>query len=233
MNYSYDLHIHSCISPCASDDMTPNNIVNMAFIKGLNIISVTDHNSAKHCRVIEKLANQMGILYIPGMEVQTREEVHVLCYFKNVDAIEGFDKHLEPLKSKVKNKPKAFGNQLICDENDEIQATIEEALILSVDIGIEDLKRLVDDFEGAFVPAHINKSANSLLVNLGFIPETLHIGCIEKFERSPIDVAILQNYRVIVNSDAHYLEAINEPVNLMTLEYLAADQVIHFLIGKG
>ena len=120
MNCFYDLHIHSCISPCASDEMTPNNIVNMAFIKGLNVLSVTDHNCAKHCRVIEKLSSQMGLLFIPGMEVQTREEVHVLCYFKTVDDIEAFEAHLMPLKSKVKNKPKVFGNQLVCDENDEI-----------------------------------------------------------------------------------------------------------------
>lgn len=233
MHYAYDLHIHSCISPCASDDMTPNNIVNMAFIKGLKIISVTDHNSAKHCRVIERLTKPMGILYIPGMEVQTREEVHVLCYFKTVEAIEAFDQRLDILKSKVKNKPKVFGNQLVCDENDEIIEHVEEALILSVDIGIDDLKRLVDDFEGAFVPAHINKNANSLLVNLGFIPESLNVGCIERFERSPIDKDILGKYRVILNSDAHYLESINEPINHLALERLTADTVIHFLIGKG
>lgn len=232
MLYAYDLHIHSCISPCASDEMTPNNIVNMAFIKGLKIISVTDHNCAKHARVVEKLSYQLDILFVPGMEVQTREEVHVLCYFKTVDAIEAFEMHLEPMKSKVKNKPQIFGNQTLCDENDEIIGTIEEALILSVDMGIEDLRRLVDLYEGAFVPAHINKSANSLLVNLGFIPETLQIGCIERFEQSPISDDILKNYRVILNSDAHYLETINEPINLMALEHFSTESVIYFLRGK-
>ena len=99
MNYTYDLHIHSCLSPCGDDEMTPNNIVNMAFIKGLDIIAITDHNACSHVRIAPEIAEALGILFVPGMEVQTREEVHILCYFRQVDAIEAFDRELSKFKS--------------------------------------------------------------------------------------------------------------------------------------
>ena len=84
MKFYYDLHIHSSLSPCADDDMTPNNIVNMALIKGLDVISLTDHNSTKNVEAVHELCQHKGIKFIPGIEVQTKEEVHVLCYFFDI-----------------------------------------------------------------------------------------------------------------------------------------------------
>ena len=74
MRAYYDLHVHSCLSPCADDDMTPNNIVNMAILKGLDIIALCDHNSAGNVLAVEKVANSAGLAFIPGVEVATAEE---------------------------------------------------------------------------------------------------------------------------------------------------------------
>ncbi|HAS74286.1 MAG TPA: phosphoesterase, partial [Clostridiales bacterium UBA8960] len=145
--------------------MTPNNIVNMAFIKGLDIIAVTDHNACHHSRAIDALASKLGILAIPGMEVQTKEEVHMLCYFPTVDLLEAFDASLMPKKAKIKNNIKIFGNQSILDENDALIGEVEDALIMSINISIEELVALVETFKGALVPAHVNKSSNSILAN--------------------------------------------------------------------
>ncbi len=232
MKYTYDLHIHSCLSPCGSDDMTPNNIVNMAFIKGLDIISVTDHNACKHAAVLKALAETLGILFIPGMEVQTREEVHMLCYFPTVTAIEAFDAALESYKSKIPNNSKVFGNQMILDANDVQIGEISNALILSVDLSIEELEAMVFSFEGAIVPAHINKSSNSLLVNLGFIPSEMKIRCIEIHEKSPINDKLLGNYKRLYNSDAHYLESIQEPIHTIDLNEKTSFALIDYLTGK-
>ena len=232
MKYTYDLHIHSCLSPCGSDDMTPNNIVNMAYIKGLDIISVTDHNACKHAGVLKALADTLGILFIPGMEVQTREEVHMLCYFPTVTAIEAFDEALESYKSKIPNNSKVFGNQRILDENDVQIGEIANALILSVDLSIEELEAMVFSFEGAIVPAHINKSSNSLLVNLGFIPSEMKICCIEIHEKSPINEKLLGNYKRLYNSDAHYLESIQEPIHTIDLNEKTSYALIDYLTGK-
>jgi len=229
---TYDLHIHSCLSPCGSDDMTPNNIVNMAFVKGLDIISVTDHNACKHARVLKELSDALGILFIPGMEVQTREEVHMLCYFPTVEAIEAFDVKLELFKSKIPNNSKVFGSQLILDGNDMKIGEIANALILSVDLGIEELEAMVLNYAGAIVPAHINKSSNSLLVNLGFIPSDMKISCIEIHEKSPINEKLLGSYKRLYNSDAHYLETIQEPIHTIEIKEKTSHALIDYLSGK-
>ena len=83
---SYDLHLHSCLSPCGDDDMTPANIVGMAAVMGLELIALTDHNSAKNCPAFLKMAEEYGILALPGMELTTEEEVHVVCLFSELDA---------------------------------------------------------------------------------------------------------------------------------------------------
>lgn len=232
MKCAYDLHIHSCLSPCGSDDMTPNNIVNMAYIKGLDIISVTDHNACKHAGVLKKLSDALGILFIPGMEVQTREEVHMLCYFPTVEAIEAFDAQLEAFKSKMPNNPKVFGNQIILDEHDVQIGEITNALILSVELSIEELEAMVLSYEGAIVPAHINKSSNSLLVNLGFIPSDLKISCVEIHEKSPINDKLLGRYKRLYNSDAHYLENIQERIHTLDIKEKTSRALIDYLMGK-
>lgn len=232
MKLSYDLHIHSCVSPCGNEDMTPNNIVNMAYIKGLDIISVTDHNTSVHAAVIDKLASRLGILAIPGMEVQTREEVHILCYFPSVELIEKFDNKLTMYKSRLANNRKIFGAQPILDENDEAIGEIDIALIMSVDMELEGLFELVSEFSGVMVPAHVNKNANSILSNLGFIPPDMPIQCIEVHERTPVNERLLGSYKRLFNSDAHYLESINEAINFLDLKEKTVIALMDYLSGK-
>lgn len=232
MNLSYDLHIHSCLSPCGNEDMTPNNIVNMAFIKGLDIIAVTDHNTSGHAAVIENLALKLGILAIPGMEVQTREEVHVLCYFPSVDNLKDFDNILTKNKTIIANNRKIFGNQTIRNEYDEVIGEMDIALIMSVDVDLDTLFVMVSAFDGVMVPAHVNKSSNSILANLGFIPPNMPIHCIEVYEKAPVNDRLLGQYKRLYNSDAHYLEAISEPINFIDLKEKTAVALIEYLSGK-
>jgi len=204
----------------------------MAFIKGLDIISVTDHNACRHARVLWELSDALGILFVPGMEVQTREEVHMLCYFPTVEAIEAFDEKLECYKSMIPNNIKVFGNQIILDGNDKKVGEIANALILSVELSIEELEAMVLSYNGAIVPAHINKSSNSLLVNLGFIPSDLKISCIEIHEKSPINDKLLGTYKRLYNSDAHYLENIQEPIHSIEIKKKTSCALIDYLSGK-
>lgn len=212
--------------------MTPNNIVNMAFVKGLDVISVTDHNACNHSRVIDALASKLDILAIPGMEIQTKEEVHMLCYFPTIELLERFDASLTQYKSTVKNNIKIFGSQYIMDINDQKIGEVENALIMSIDISIEALIELVEKFEGVVVPAHVNKSSNSILSNLGFIPPSLAIHTIEVHQKSPINEKILGNYKRVYNSDAHYLESIQEPINSIDLQAKTSYALINYLAGK-
>jgi len=228
----YDLHIHSCLSPCGSDDMTPNNIVGMAHIKGLDIIAVTDHNACDNLKAIAQVAEGFDILLVPGMEIQTREEVHVLCYFRGIADLLDFNDAMATFRTTILNKPKVFGQQQILNEMDEQIGEEPRALMMSVDLSIEAVVALTQKYDGCVVPAHINKASNSILVNLGFIPEALGFKTVEVHENSPIAVGLTKDYQVIYNSDAHYLDQISEPIHFMDLKERSCSAVIDYLLGK-
>ena len=113
---SYDLHIHSCLSPCGEDDMTPANIAGMAKVIGLDVIALTDHNSCKNCPAIVRAAQEYGITVLCGMELCTAEEVHVLCYFPTLDNAMDFDSYVYGCIPDLPNTPALFGNQLLYNE---------------------------------------------------------------------------------------------------------------------
>ena len=115
----YDLHIHSCLSPCGDDDMTPGNIVGMAAVKGLDVIALTDHNSCKNCPAAMYHGKEYGVTVIPGMELCTAEEVHVVCLFPSLEDAMAFDAYVYGHMLPVKNKEHIFGKQQIINEKDE------------------------------------------------------------------------------------------------------------------
>ena len=124
MKYYYDLHIHSALSPCGDEDMTPNNIVNMSLLNGLDIIALSDHNTCKNVRAVSEVARRAGILFIPAMELETAEEIHVLCLFPSVDAAELFEREIvSPALPDIANNESIFGRQQILDENDNETGT--------------------------------------------------------------------------------------------------------------
>lgn len=131
-----DLHIHSCLSPCADDDMTPANICGMASIKGLDAIAVTDHNCARNLPYVKEAADAFHLILLPGMEITTREEVHVLGYFPTVEvameAGEFFASHLPPMK----NRPAFFGRQLVVDTDDQVVDEEQRLLIGATDLSL-------------------------------------------------------------------------------------------------
>ena len=217
MKFYYDLHIHSDLSPCGSDDMTPNNIINMSLIKGLDIISVTDHNSTGNLPAVTEVGEEAGIKVIPGLEVTTREEVHVLCYFGELsDAMEFGGIIYDSLPS-VKNNPEIFGGQNIYNFKDEITGTLEKLLINASSYNIEDIYSIVKKYNGVMIPAHINKISNGILGVLGFIPFNLNIDFVEVYSKMPIESKVTEKYKVLNNSDAHQLVDISEAVNYFEL----------------
>jgi len=205
-----DFHIHSCLSPCADNDMTPGNIVGMAALKGLDAIAIADHNSARNLPAAKIHADQYGILLIPAIEITTREEVHLLGYFPSVDAAVEFGDMLRTHLPKQKNKPALFGEQLIMNEEDEIIDHEDALLIGATDLPLNRCVQLVRDFGGVPVPAHINRGANGLLINLGFMPENARFSAVEVWSHLPCPLDAQENKHVLYSSDAHYLEDIHE-----------------------
>ena len=234
--FYYDLHVHSCLSPCADDDMTPQNIVGMCALKGLQIVALTDHNSTKNCRVFCDTAKEYGICGIPGVELTTSEDIHMLCLFPSVEVAEEFEVVLESKRIMYKNKPEIFGHQYIVDENEVCLETIpyllSYAVMLSVDEAIEEVHRL-----GGFIcPAHVDRTANGMIGILGTVPAEYRFSCIEFKEKSKAEEISaahgLSETIHIFDSDAHYLGDISEPVHFLELpfENPTPKEVISYLL---
>lgn len=224
-----DLHIHSCLSPCANDDMTPANICGMAALKGLQMIAVTDHNSARNLPTVKKCCDAYGLLMIPGMEITTREEVHLLGYFETVEQALEFSEFLRPHLPKAKNKPKFFGNQFIMDEDDNVIAEEDALLIGASDLRLSELTGLIRERGGVPVPAHINRGSNGLLINLGLMPDELSFTAVEVWRALPCAHTPQVGKVILHSSDAHQLGDILEPEISVSLPECSAGAFLEML----
>ena len=212
----YDLHIHSCLSPCGDDDMTPANLVGMAAVKGLDVIALTDHNTCRNCPAAMKHGAAYGVTVIPGMELTTEEEVHVVCLFPDLESALAFDELVYSRLMPVPNREDIFGKQQIMDENDEVIGTKEYLLINATSISFDEAFPLAESFGGLAYPAHVDKSSTSILSNLGFVPPDSTFTCAEfhdfqNLHRIRREHPYFEKCSVICCSDAHYLPDIHEP----------------------
>lgn len=219
--YNADLHIHSVLSPCSSLDMSPVNIVDMALKKGLKIISVTDHNTLKHCKVTSEIAQKHGIFFIPGVEITTIEEVHCLAYFPTIFDAEKFDKLLENSINKISINNQNIDIQLIVNENEEILGQVDYWLLAATKFTINELEKVVHNHNGLFVPAHVDRQAFGVIAQLGFMPPDLKIDAIEAI--SPTELLQkkfpeFSKHKILHSSDAHYINDIGERFTPLSME---------------
>lgn len=238
MEIQYDFHIHSCLSPCGDDESTPNNIVGMAVLNGLTAIALTDHNSCKNCPATVEAGRKNGLLVIPGMELCTSEEAHVVCLFSSLDGAMEFDKYVASRAMPVKNNPEKFGRQLILDADDHVIGQEDTLLITAADISLEGLVEKVRTYGGGCFPAHIDKSAYSVIASLGMIPPELGFRCVELSKSGSLDTLLaahpyLAGMPVLRDSDAHYLWDISEGEQTLSLSTLSENAVVRFLNGEG
>lgn len=237
--YFYDLHIHTCLSPCADDDMTPANIANMAALKGLDVIAVTDHNSCKNAAAAVLAGQKAGILVLPGMELCTAEDIHCVCVFSGVGGAEAFGAEVRSRMPEIKNRPDIFGRELVMDENDEIVSEEEIYLLSAAAVGVDEVRKLAVSFGGAAMPAHIDREANGILAALGGIPPEAGFRSAEVSARCAGPAAFLaehcpgQKLRLFSDSDAHTLGAISERDHSITLPGPLTPQAVVALINGG
>lgn len=234
MKLYYDFHIHSGLSPCSSEDMSPNNIINMSIIKGLDAIAVTDHNGIANSRVICSLGEDTDLIVLPGMEIQSVEDVHIVALFRNIDDLEAFYEIIKGNRLLIKNKPEKFGEQLIYNEADEIIGYDDNYLITPYTLKIEKLIELTKQYDGIVFPAHINRNSFSIIKSLGFISPDLDIKNIEWYGKRPVDFEkykskMFKNYRELINSDAHELIDISERENYITVKEKTIESIFETL----
>lgn len=242
--YFCDLHIHSCLSPCGDDEMTPANIAGMAVINGLNIVALTDHNSSKNCPAFFKQAKALGIIPVAGMELTTAEDIHVVCLFRELEDALEFDEFVDGKRIKIKNKPDIFGHQHIRDENDDICGEVEDLLINAAMLSLEEAFAEVSKRGGVCYPAHIDRQSNGIISTLGTFPEdpaytAYELNDADSDEEYREKFPVIKGLARAVSSDAHYLWDISEAkfsVELDDEPYSSSkvrNALIDYLLGKG
>lgn len=240
-----DIHLHSCVSPCAALEMSPSAIVEKLQKKNIQLAALTDHNTSKNCPTFAALCQKAGIAALYGMELQTSEEIHVLCLFSDLQIAMQFDSEIFKLIPFFQNKPEKNGDQVYVDENDNIIGEIQKYLQISATISIEDAEKRVHQLGGICIPAHVNRAAFSMTSQLGFIIpgkwDALEVMNIPPTYIKPNNTteSIALNtlgYPLTTSSDAHYLEDIaTRPFSLdiKTDSLLHADNSVNLQTVKA
>lgn len=231
MKYFYDFHIHSCLSPCADNDMTPNNIAGVLKLAGIKVAALTDHNTLKNCPAFFEAAKRYGIIPIAGTEVTTSEDIHVVCLFKELEEAMDFDSELYTHRTLIKNRTDVFGEQLILDENDEIVGSELHFLTNATDLSVDDLPKLVKSYGGICYPAHIDRESNGIIAILGTFPEDIDYACVEfhnpdNRESYKKSYPALDGKKTLYGSDAHFLWSIEDAKYYFDLEVPKEDPSI-------
>ena len=221
--YYYDFHIHSCLSPCGDNDMTPNNIAGVCALAGLQIAALTDHNSVKNCPAFYQAAKKQGIIPIAGMELTTAEDIHVVCLFEELADAMAFGDAVDERRIRIPNRVDIFGDQIIMNAEDEPIGVEEDLLPNATMLSLDDVPPLVEQYRGVCFPAHIDRDANGIIAILGTVPEHPAFACAElrdyiNKEEYQAKYPILQNKRLLCGSDAHYLWDIRDAEAYFDLE---------------
>ena len=215
--FTYDLHVHSCLSPCGDDEMTPCNIAGMAMLAGVKIVALTDHNSCKNCPAFFEACEAYGVTPVAGCELTTSEEVHMVCLFEGLKQALAFDEALQPFRMPLKNRVEIFGNQFIMAGEDEIVGQDPWFLPAATTLTLTEAAELVRNMGGLAYPAHIDRESNGLLAILGSFPEEPVFELCEVRDKENAQ-KLSEGRRVVVSSDAHRLEDFAVTLNHLELD---------------
>ncbi len=212
--FKADLHIHTCLSPCGDMEMTPAMIVEKARSKGLDVIGICDHNSSENVAAVKKAGEKNNLKVLGGMEVTSKEEVHILALFDE-------DNKLSELQKIVyknlggKNDEELFGSQLIVDEQDNVIDLNKKLLIGATDLTVDQIVEHIHSLNGLAFASHVDRERFSLIGQLGFVPEGLEL---DGMELSPgyasgkkkLDFPMASGFPLVAFSDAHYIDDIGK-----------------------
>jgi len=208
-----EFHLHTVLSPCAELEMLPPLIVSEAIEKQLDFIAVTDHNHTGNIEAVWTAAKGSGLHVIPGMEIQSKEEVHLLCLFDEIDQARALQAKVDQNLPDLSNNAELFGNQLFVDHAGDFVSSEERLLLTSVNLSVNEIWDQVTKLEGLVMPAHVDRSVNGMIPILGFIPPDIAYPAIEISRNLSISGAHqrypqLRNYTLTIGGDAHRLDDI-------------------------
>ncbi len=229
MKVRCDLHIHSCLSPCGDLEMSPNAIAMEAKKKGLDVIALTDHNSALNTPAFMTACNSAGIFGIYGIEITSSEEAHVLALFKKPETAMEMGALIYKSLLSVENDPEKWGDQVYLDDEENILGEASKYLTGGASIySISELLEMTLERGGIFIPAHIDKPQFSIKSQLGFLPDDNFTAV--GITKIPL-VMKLNNKPYITNSDAHYLHNIGDKSFTLEIEDLTFTHIKEAIIS--
>jgi 3',5'-nucleoside bisphosphate phosphatase len=206
-----DLHVHTVLSPCAEVEMIPPLIVQQAIEQKIDLIAITDHNASANVEAVQKAARGTGLTVLPGMEVQSREDVHLLTIFETLDALNIWQNEVDAALPEKQNNSDLFGEQFVVDETGEFIRNEPRLLLTSTHLSIDEIFERVSALGGVVIPAHVERTVYGLLPTLGLISETWNVTALEISRRTNPEQAVetfpaLRNYPLIQSGDVHRLE---------------------------
>ena len=209
--YVAELHAHTVLSPCAEVEMIPPLIVQEALARGINLIAITDHNACANVAAVQQAAAEAGLVVLPGLEVQTREEVHVLCLFDTLPQALAWEADVRAALPPLENEAEHFGEQFVVDAAGDFVRRETQLLLTSTHFSIEEVCERVERLGGITIPAHVDRKAFGLIANLGLVPPGLPVAALEVSRHlhpfdAPKQYPQLRGYPLVQGGDAHRLE---------------------------
>ena len=206
-----DLHVHTVLSPCAEIEMIPPLIVQNALGKNIDLIAITDHNASENVRAVQKAAQATKLTVLPGMEVQSREDVHLLTLFETIDALETWQAEVDKSLPDLQNQADFFGEQFVVDETGEFIRRDTRLLLTSTHFSIDEIFDRVNSLGGMVIPAHVERTSYGLLPSLGLISEKWNLPALEISRHTTPQKAMelfpaLHKYALIQSGDVHRLD---------------------------
>ena len=235
-----DLHVHTVLSPCAEVEMIPPLIVQRALEKNIDIIAITDHNASANVRAVQKAAEGTKLTVLPGMEVQSREDVHVLALFDSLDTLEAWQAQVDTALPVLPNDTEFFGEQFIVDETGEFIRSEPRLLLNSTDFSIDEIIEHVSALGGIAIPAHVERKSYGLFPSLGLISDEWHLLALEVSrhtspEKAAAAFPALRQYPLIQSGDVHRLDEFLGST-LFTLQFPTLTEIrmaFHNIDGRG
>jgi PHP family Zn ribbon phosphoesterase len=238
LKFFADLHVHTALSPCAGDSATPPNIVASAIENGMQMIAVTDHNSAENVEAVVTCGRLHGLKVIPGMEVASREEVHLVCLLGSVANALELQQIVYAALPGGQNRPDTFGRQLVMDGEGNTKSECLRLLMGAADLSLEEIIRAVHRLEGLVIAAHIDRPSFSVIANLGMVPPGAQFDALEISASLTRDDAVarfpfIASFPLVTASDAHFPQEIGSSPTLFLLEKMDLDEMRMALQGRG
>ncbi|MDX9991704.1 MAG: PHP domain-containing protein [Anaerolineales bacterium] len=207
-----DLHVHTVLSPCAEIEMIPPLIVQEALERQIDLIAITDHNASANVAAVQRAAQGSGLAVLPGMEVQSREEVHILCLFETPEQLAEWQTQVDAALPDLPNRPDFFGEQLVVDHEGEFIRTEARLLLTSTRFSIDDIYERVNQIGGLVIPAHVERTSNGLFPTLGLVSASWPVEAFEISrhttpEKVRVKFPAIDHYPLIQSGDVHMLDS--------------------------